>query len=154
MTSTDSMLSVDNCRTSMPPVGDDTPFMAAVMPSMLALLDMGAPSTMMAVPRLFMSLPPTERRVMLWAELRSGLVMEAPGSSAMMSRSELVWLWSMACREMSEAVDSPALDASATTCTSSRRNELAVSTKSLRRFCRSTMVVSTVSYPMSWMLSS
>ena len=158
MTSTDSMLSVDSWRTSMPPageappadtdvpaIGDETPFMDAVMPSMLALLDMGAPSTMMAVPRLFMSLPFTDRRVMLCAELRSGLVMDAPGSRPMMSRRELVWLWSIAWREMSEAVDSPALDASATTCTSSRRKELGVRTKSLRKSCRIRRVVSTVS---------
>ena len=161
------MLSVDSWRTSMPPVGeappadtevpaigDDTPFITAVMPSMLALFDIGAPSTIIAVPRLFMSLPLTERRVMLWAELRSGLVMDAPGSRAIISRRELVWLWSMACLEMREAVDSPALDASATTCTSSRRKELAVSTKSLHTLCLSTTVVSTVSYPINCMLSS
>ena len=129
----------------VPAMAEDTPLMVAVMPSMLALLDRGAPSTMMAVPRLFMSLPPTDRRVMLWAEPRSGLVMAAPGSSCMMSRSELVWLWSMAWREIIVAVDSPALEASATTWTSSRRNELWVSTKSRRMSPRIARVVSTVS---------
>ena len=109
-------------------MGVDTPFIAAVMPSMLALFDIGAPSTMMAVPRLFISLAFAVRSEMLWAEERSGFVMVEPGSRPMMSRSEEVWLWSMAWREMRDAVASPALEASATTWTSSRRKVLSVST--------------------------
>ena len=103
MTSMDSMLSVEIERTSTPELGTEpalnvelpamvvaVPFMAVVIPSMFALLDTGDPSMMMAVPRLFMSLPEAVRRLRLWALDRLGFDKLAPGSSCITSPSELV----------------------------------------------------------------
>ena len=122
ITSIDSMLSVEMERTSTPEFGTEpalnvdvpaivveVPFMAELMPSMLALLDTGEPSMIMAVPRLFMSLPAAVRRLRLCALDRLGFEMLTPGSNCMTSPSELVRAWSMAWRDIVDAVDSPAL---------------------------------------------
>ena len=53
-----------------------------------------------------------------WELDRSGFVMDTPGSSAIASANELVCMWSIACREMLDAVLLPALLPVATTTTS------------------------------------
>ena len=125
MTSTDSTLSVESDLTSTPdvdsppPVGfSDDPLMVALRVWRLALFESGAPSMYMAVPRALFG-PVMERTVMLWAEDRFGLDISTPGSRAITSFRELVWRWSMAWREMFEAVLLPALFCVAVTTTCS-----------------------------------
>ena len=135
MTSMDSMLSVESDLTSMPRAGvperlssPELPLTTGLSVWRLALLDIGAPSTMTAVPRLFITdaelavSPGTigrAVRMVMDCELdRSGFVIATPGSNAMASANELVCMWSIACLEMLEAVLLPALLPVATTTTS------------------------------------
>ena len=137
------MLSVEMVRTSIPEFGTEPdskvalpamvlafPVIAAVIPSMLALLDIGDPSMMIAVPRLFMDEATAVLRLRLWAVARFGLLRPDPGRSCITSFSELVRAWSIACREIIEAVASPALLLSATMLTCSRRKLLTSIVKS------------------------
>ena len=112
MTSTDSTLSVDMLRTSTPVAGEAPPpvmllevdrlpaFIAGDSACRLALLDRGAPSTIIAVPRLFMSkaspLSPEPLNVRFCTPLMLEFDIDTPGRSDITSPSEDAWRWSMA----------------------------------------------------------
>ena len=101
----------------------------------LELLESGAPSTMMAVPRLFMltaellALPPT-RMVRACALLSVGLCADTPGSRVITSLRELVDMWSMAWREIMDEVEAPASLRVAVTTTSSMWKDMSSMAKS------------------------
>ncbi|MPM28984.1 hypothetical protein SDC9_75522 [bioreactor metagenome] len=61
---------------------------------------------MIDVPRLFISLavPPKLRILIVFAVDKLGLAVTPPGNNCMMSESELVCKWSIACLDIFEAV--------------------------------------------------
>jgi len=77
------------------------------------------------------------------AEERFGLETTPPGSSCIRSARDEVCMWSMAVREIVEAVDCPALLALAVTTTSSSRKLSAFMTKLSVRSAVTLIVVST-----------
>ena len=93
----DSRLSVLRERISTPVEASEISPTDAVLPvwagarnCILALLDIGAPSTMTEVPRLFIAVPVLFRMESVCAEERFGLVSAAPGRRVIASLSELV----------------------------------------------------------------